>query len=110
MEVTVRYQVNGEDRTTLPLWEILHECSVMHGRELLMLATVNAIEYVSHQTTSIGNSVSRLTPGKETKVLRQVIRAYLANKHRQEIKSFRTCIRLTDIKTKEIRYLTDEAN
>lgn len=110
MEVMVRYQVNGEDKTTLPLREILHERSVMSGRELLMLATVNAVEYVSYQTTAIGINIYRLSPCKETQVLRQVIRAYLANKHHQEIKSFRTCIRLTDIKTKEIRYLTDEAN
>jgi hypothetical protein len=81
MEVIVRYRQNNEDKTTLPLWEILNERSVLNSRELLMLATVNAVEYVSYQKNNIGKNLYRLAESKEKQVLRQIVRAYLANKH-----------------------------
>ena len=102
--------MGSEDKTTLPLWEILNERAVLNGRELLMLATVNAVEYVSYQKININQNIYRLPESKETQVLRQVIKAYLADKHSENINHFKTCIRLTDIKTKECHYILDQQN
>lgn len=107
MEVIVRYRLNNVDKTTLPLWEILNERSVLNGRELLMLSTVNAVEYVRYQKNNIGKNLYRLPESKETQVLRQVMRAYLADKHGEKINEFKLFIRLTSIKTTKSHYLLD---
>jgi len=75
-----------------------------------MLATVNAVEYVSYQKININQNIYQLPESKETQVLRQVIKAYLADKHAENIKGFKTFIRLTDIKTKECHYILDQQN
>jgi hypothetical protein len=110
IEITVLYKLGSEDKTTLPLWEILNERTVLNGRELLMLATVNAVEYVSYQKININNALYQLPESKETQVLRQTLKAYLKDKHGENINRFKTCIRLTDIKSKECHYILDQQN
>ena len=105
--ICASYKINNQTHYALPLQEVLHEKNLFTGREFLMLSMTSASGYVADDAKDSSKSVSPFVMNKNYVIFRTVFSNYLKQKHHQEISDLKLILLLTDIKTKQKKYLID---
>lgn len=105
--VYAKYKVNNQTHYALPLQEVLYNRNLFTGKEFLTFSITGSAGYVADDEKERKAGITPFVINQNYYIFRHVVLNYLNHKHHHQITDLKLILLLTDIKTKQKKYLVE---
>jgi hypothetical protein len=105
--IYAKYKVNNQTHYALPLQEALYNRNLFSGKEFIVFSLTGSAEYVAGDVEGNKTGITPFVINPNYFIFRHAVINYLSHKHHQQITDLKLILLLTDIKTKQKKYLVE---